>query len=82
MQLSGFIGWLLFAVAVASLVLIGLTWLEGVLVIWIPRRDGSRFWAIYEKLLTTFRYISASEDKLSRARFILPSATERISDEK
>ena len=80
MQLSGFLGWLLFAVAVASLVLIGMTWLEGALVIWCPRCDGSKFWMVYDKLLLPLRYISASEEKLSRARFALNP--ERMNDEK
>jgi hypothetical protein len=82
MQPSSFISWLLFAVGVGSLTLIGLTWLEGVITIWHPRSEASRFWQAYDKLLSTLRYISASEEKLALARFSLPTATERTSDDK
>lgn len=77
MQLANFIHYLLVAIACASLALIALTWLEGVIRIWLPRDARPRFWAFYDKLLLTLRYISASEEKLSRARFALPSITER-----
>jgi hypothetical protein len=80
MQFAAIFHTLLLAVAVASLLLIALTWAEGAIAIWLPRSADSRFWKTYDKLLSTLRYISASEDKLARARFILPS--ERASDEK
>lgn len=70
--------YLLLIVAVSSLTLIALTYLEGALQIWIPRTAGSRFWLIFDKLLLTLRYISASEEKLSRARLITERSPEVI----
>jgi hypothetical protein len=63
------------SIATASLALIALTWLEGALTIWLPRTSDSRFWKFYDRVLLTLKYISMSEEKLSRARFALNSIT-------
>jgi hypothetical protein len=65
--------YLLLAVASASLALIAFSWLEGAIAIWLPRSAQSRFWNFFDKLINTLRYISASEEKLSRARFAVNS---------
>ena len=70
MTITTFFHWLFFAIASASLALVALTWLEGALTIWFPRSADSRFWSTFDKLKLTLKYISASEEKLSAARFI------------
>ncbi|MDQ3820406.1 MAG: hypothetical protein M3362_22370 [Acidobacteriota bacterium] len=78
--MQSFINWLLFVVAIASFALLGLSWLEGAIVIWLPRTPQSRFWATFDKLAETLRYVSASEGKLARSRF--QTNPERMNDEK
>lgn len=66
--MSQTLNYILLIIAFSSLALIALTYLEGAIAIWIPRTEGSRFWSVFDRLLLTLRYVSASEEKLSRAR--------------
>jgi hypothetical protein len=77
MDLGTLIHYLLIAIAGASIVLVGLSWLEGALTIWLPRSPDSRFWKLFDKVLSTLRYVSASEEKLSRARFAFRAITKK-----
>jgi hypothetical protein len=77
MNVANLFHYLLLAVASASLALIALSWLEGAVTIWLPRTPSSRFWNFFDKLLSTLRYVSASEEKLSRARFAFPSINQK-----
>lgn len=53
-------------VAIASLILIGLKWLDGLLQKWLPRRVlNDWFWGWFDKVVATFEYISASETKIA-----------------
>lgn len=63
--------YILLIIAFSSIALIALSYLEGAIAIWIPRSTGSRFWSVFDRILLTLRYVSASEEKLARARFVI-----------
>lgn len=65
---------ILLIIAFSSLALIALTFLEGAIQIWLPRDSSPRFWSFFDRLLLTLRYVSASEEKLSRVRAQLSTA--------
>ena len=70
--------YLALAIAVSSIALVAVTWLGGAIAIWYPRcAGGSRFWNCFDKLVLTLQYISASENKLSRSKFLIKKLKER-----
>jgi hypothetical protein len=70
--------YLFFIIAVSSIALVAVTWLGGAIAIWYPRTgEGSRFWNCFDKLVLTLQYVSASENKLSRTKFLLNQFQER-----
>ena len=68
--------WIKTAVFWASLVLVGMMWLEGLLEIWIGPKDDRRFWRIYGKLEKSVEYVAASREAWGK-RFLEKSRTAR-----